>query len=90
MGGWEGRELVRRKIESKTGPEKRYRKELLCPLPRTGAAKTAGGGVEDRDAAGERRLMQSKHLWDTLSIDWHKLYWKLYSSKPAGHSREHL
>ena len=38
----------------------------------------------------ERRLMQSKHLWDTLSIDWHKLYWKLYSSKPTGHSRENL
>ena len=36
----------------------------------------------------ERRLMQSKHLWDTLSIDWHKLYWKLYSAKPTGHSRE--
>ena len=38
----------------------------------------------------ERRLMQSKHLWDTLSIDWHKLYWKLYSAKPTGHSREYL
>ena len=38
----------------------------------------------------ERRLMQSKHLWDTLSIDWHKLYWKLYSAKPTGHSRELL
>ena len=38
----------------------------------------------------ERRLMQSKHLWDTLCIDWHKLYWKLYSSKPTGHSRENL
>ena len=38
----------------------------------------------------ERRLMQSKHVWDTLCIDWHKLYWKLYSSKPTGHSRENL
>ena len=34
--------------------------------------------------------MQSKHLWDTLSIDWHKLESKLYSAKPTGHSRELL
>ena len=38
----------------------------------------------------ERRLMQSKHLWDTFSIDWYKLDSKLYSSKPTGHSRELL
>ena len=38
----------------------------------------------------ERRLMQSKHLWDTLSIDWHKLDSKLYNAKPTGHSRELL
>ena len=38
----------------------------------------------------ERRLMQSKHLWDTLSIDWYKLDSKLYCSKPTGHSRELL
>ena len=38
----------------------------------------------------ERRLMQSKHLWDTLSIDWNKLYWKLYTYKPTGLSRVHL
>ena len=31
----------------------------------------------------ERRLMQSKHLWDTLSIDWHKLDSKLYNAKPT-------
>ena len=29
----------------------------------------------------ERRLMQSKHLWDTFSIDWYKLDSKLHSSK---------
>ena len=34
--------------------------------------------------------MQSKHLWDTFSIDWYKLDSKLYSSKPTGHSRELL
>ena len=34
--------------------------------------------------------MQSKHLWDTLSIDWYKLDSKLCSSKPTGHSRELL
>ena len=34
--------------------------------------------------------MQSKHLWDTLSIDWHKLDSKLYNAKPTGHSRELL
>ena len=38
----------------------------------------------------ERRLMQSKHLWDTLSIDWAKLSWKLYTYKPTGLSRVHL
>ena len=38
----------------------------------------------------ERRLMQSKHLWDTFSIDWYKLDSKLYCSKPTGHSRELL
>ena len=38
----------------------------------------------------ERRQMQSKHLWDTLSIDWSKLSWKLYTYKPTGLSREHL
>ena len=34
--------------------------------------------------------MQSKHLWDTLSIDWSKLSWKLYTYKPTGLSREDL
>ena len=38
----------------------------------------------------ERRQMQSKHLWDTLCIDWAKLSWKLYTYKPTGLSREHL
>ena len=38
----------------------------------------------------ERRLMQSKHLWDTLNIDWHKVDAKLYNAKPTGHSRELL
>ena len=38
----------------------------------------------------EGRLMQSKHLWDTLSIDWHKVDSKLYNAKPTGHSRELL
>ena len=38
----------------------------------------------------ERGLMQSKHLWDTFSIDWYKLDSKLYCSKPTGHSRELL
>ena len=32
----------------------------------------------------ERRLMQSKHLWDTFSIDWYKLDSKLCCSKPTG------
>ena len=34
--------------------------------------------------------MQSKHLWDTLNIDWHKVDAKLYNAKPTGHSRELL
>ena len=38
----------------------------------------------------ERGLMQSKHLWDTFSIDWCKLDSKLHSSKPTRHSRELL
>ena len=38
----------------------------------------------------ERRQIQSKHLWDTLSIDWSKLSWKLYTYKPTGLSREDL
>ena len=38
----------------------------------------------------ERRLMQSKHLWDNFSIDWYKLDSKLYNAKPTGHSRELL
>ena len=38
----------------------------------------------------ERRLMQSKHLWDTFSIDWYKLDSKLHNAKPTGHSRELL
>ena len=38
----------------------------------------------------ERRIMQSKHLWGTINIDWNKLEWKLQSSKPTGLSREHL
>ena len=38
----------------------------------------------------ERRLMQSKHLWDTINIDWNKLDWKLHSSKPTGLSIGHL
>ena len=39
----------------------------------------------------ERRLMQSKHLWDTLCIDCGtSCTGKLYSSKPTGHSRQNL
>ena len=38
----------------------------------------------------ERRLMQSKHLWDNLNIDWYKVDAKLYNAKPTGHSRELL
>ena len=38
----------------------------------------------------ERRIMQSKHLWDTINIDWRKLDKKLQSTKPTGLSREHL
>ena len=33
-----------------------YREEHLCPLPRAGGVKTTGGGVKDRDAAGEALL----------------------------------
>ena len=38
----------------------------------------------------ERRQMQSKHLWDTIKIDWPKLSWKLYAYKPTGLTRDDL
>ena len=38
----------------------------------------------------ERRHMQSKHLWDTINIDWQKLSCKLYAYKPTGLTRGEL
>ena len=38
----------------------------------------------------ERRQMQSKHLWDTIDIQWPELSKKLYVSKPTGLTRTQL
>ena len=38
----------------------------------------------------ERRQMQSKHLWDTIDIQWPALSKKLYVSKPTGLTRTQL
>ena len=38
----------------------------------------------------ERRQMQSKHLWDTVNIQWPELSKKLYVSKPTGLTRTQL
>ena len=38
----------------------------------------------------ERRQMQSKHLWDTIDIQWLELHKKLYVLKPTGLTREQL
>ena len=38
----------------------------------------------------ERRQMKSKHLWDAININWSKLSWKLYASKPTGLTRQEL
>ena len=38
----------------------------------------------------ERRHMQSKHLWDSINIDWQALSRKLYAFKPTGLTRAEL
>ena len=35
----------------------------------------------------ERQRLKSKHLWDTIDLDWDALYNKLYVHKPTGLSR---
>ena len=37
-----------------------------------------------------RQRFKSKHLWDTIDLDWDALYKKLYVHKPTGLSREML
>ncbi len=38
----------------------------------------------------ERQRLKSKHLWDTIDLDWDALYKKLYVHKPTGLSRDLL
>ena len=38
----------------------------------------------------ERQRLKSKHLWDTIDLDWDALYKKLYVHKPTGLSRDAL
>ncbi len=38
----------------------------------------------------ERQRLKSKHLWDTIELDWDALYNKLCVHKPTGLSRDTL
>ena len=67
----------------------RYPRDQLQPARKKKTTRHASlAPIELGTFRRERRLMQSKHLWDTLSIDWHKLDSKLYNAKPTGHSPE--